>query len=176
MTAPINNLAAVPFLALLDDDECRALGARLQSKSYQAGEEIFAQGQPGDSFYIVKSGRVKIFIESENGEELVLTESKAGDAFGEISLFDGGPRTATAVATSSTELLWLDRGRLLDFLSDFPHAALDLMAFMGRRIRETDELLREIIARKPESRNSDWLSSFDQVSRSIKKYLSNQGT
>ncbi|MEK8022894.1 MAG: Crp/Fnr family transcriptional regulator [Candidatus Hydrogenedentota bacterium] len=171
-TTPINNLAAVPFLALLDDNECRALGARLQSKSYQAGEEIFAQGQPGDSFYIVKSGRVKIFIESGDGEEIVLTESKAGDAFGEISLFDGGPRTATAVAASQAELLWLDRGRLLDFLSDFPHAALDLMAFMGRRLRETDELLRVIIARKPESKAAEENSTFDQISRSIRKFLS----
>ncbi|MFP5246601.1 MAG: DUF1003 domain-containing protein, partial [Thermoanaerobaculia bacterium] len=70
-----------------------------------------------------------------------------GEVFGELSLFDGGARTASAVALEDTTLLVLDRDDLLAFLRRHPDAALDLLTTMGQRIRTTDEMLRRRVAR-----------------------------
>jgi uncharacterized membrane protein len=71
----------------------------------------------------------------------------AGDVFGDISMFDGGPRTATAVATEETEVLFLDKEGLLELIKKHPHAGIDLLSVMGKRLRATNELLRSQVSR-----------------------------
>jgi CRP/FNR family cyclic AMP-dependent transcriptional regulator len=77
----------------------------------------------------------------------VLALCGPGEVFGELSLFDGGARTATAMPIEDTDLLVLDRDDLLTFLRKYPDAALDLLTMMGQRIRSTDEILRRRVAR-----------------------------
>ena len=95
----------------------------------------------------MRRGSVQVYVEDRTGETIILAENLAGDVFGEISLLDGGPRTATAIATDESELLVMDRGDLLDLITRHPHAAMDLLSVMGRRLRSTDELLRSHVAR-----------------------------
>jgi uncharacterized membrane protein len=97
--------------------------------------------------HILRNGKVEVFVESLDGEKVVLAENEAGDAFGEISVLDGGPRTATAVALEDCETLVLDREGLLHLFKQHPHSALDLLSVMGRRLRATDELLRTQVSR-----------------------------
>ena len=147
MAAPLDVLVEVPLFETMDDSERESLCQLLESKHYDKGDTIFRAGDVGDSFYIVRSGTVQIFIENFEGEKIILRESERGDVFGDVSMFDGGPRTATAVATDDTEVLTLDKEGLLALVKKHPHAALDLLAVMGKRLRSTNELLRNQVSR-----------------------------
>src|SRR4051812_19416921 len=118
-------LAAVPLFKLLDASERDDLERSLERRKATAGERLFNIGEPGDSLYIVGSGNVELFVKDNTGTKIVLTVCAAGDIFGELSLFDGGARTASAVCLDDAELFELDRDRLLAFLERHPHAALD---------------------------------------------------
>lgn len=147
MSADIALLAEVPLFQLLDDNERTSLAEILEVQDFDTGETIFTYGDAGDSVYIVRSGSVHVYMENNEGEKIILGENLAGDLFGEISLLDGGSRTATAVATEKSECLVLDRPNLLDLITKHPHAAMDLLTVMGRRLRSTDELLRTHVTR-----------------------------
>src|SRR5438045_2269039 len=110
MSADVAMLQEVPLFELLDDDERGTLAEILDTRHFDRGDTIFAYGDTGDSLYVVRSGVVQVYVENNEGEKIILGENIRGDLFGEISLLDGGARTATAVATEDSELLVLDRG------------------------------------------------------------------
>ncbi|MGH9862491.1 MAG: DUF1003 domain-containing protein [Candidatus Acidiferrales bacterium] len=147
MQAEIEMLREVPMFSLLDEEEIRTLVGFLEVRHIDRGETIFHHGDVGDCLYIVQQGRVEIFVETTEGQKVILAENQAGDVFGEISLLDGGARTASAVAVEETDLLTFDRENLLGFISRAPGAAVDLLTIMGKRLRSTDELLRTHVAR-----------------------------
>ena len=140
-------LATVPLFKLLSDDERADLEDVLERKSFARDEKIFSLGEPGDSLYIVGAGSVELFVKDNTGAKIVLTVCEAGQVFGELSLFDGGARTANAVCLDESTLFVLDRDDLLAFLRRHPDAALDLLATMGQRMRSADEMLRRRVAR-----------------------------
>jgi len=147
MSADPAMLAEVSLFQLLDDEERTTLAEILDVRHYDKGDTIFSYGDAGDALYIVRSGSVEVFVENTEGEKIILAENLPGDLFGEISLMDGGARTATAVAIDDAELLTLDRADLLELITQHPHAAMDLLTVMGRRLRATDEMLRTHVTR-----------------------------
>jgi len=163
-------LSNVPFFALLDDQERAALADRLDVVSFPAGQSFFSRGDPGDSMYVVRSGVVEMWFKNDVGDRIVLETARAGDFFGEISLLDGGPRNASALATEDTEALVVDRGDLVEFFRLRPAAALDLLTATGRRLRETATLLSHMASRNTNDveedkrtrvmKIADWISEF----------------
>ncbi|HVP41900.1 MAG TPA: DUF1003 domain-containing protein [Terriglobales bacterium] len=147
MATDASALADVPMFSLLDDEERSTLSELLDLRRFEKGDTVFSFGDSGDALYLVRSGKVQVFVENYQGDKIPLADNEPGDIFGEISLLDGGPRTATAVAIEDSECLTLDREKLLEFVSRHPHAALDLLTVMGRRLRATDELLRTHVTR-----------------------------
>src|SRR5690349_13137297 len=140
-------IATVPLFQRLSDHERADLDHVLEHRTFHAGEQIFSIGEPGDSLYIVNAGVVELFVKDDAGSRIVLAQCASGEVFGELSLFDGGPRTASAVALEDSTMLVLDRDDLLAFLSQHPAASMDLLTTMGQRIRSTDEILRRRVAR-----------------------------
>lgn len=140
-------LGTVPLFQRLSDHERADLERVMERRTLACGEQIFSIGEPGDSLYIVGAGTVELFVKDDAGGKIVLTVCGPGEVFGELSLFDGGPRTASAVALEEATLLVLDRDDLLTFLGQHPAASLDLLTTMGQRIRSTDEILRRRVAR-----------------------------
>lgn len=140
-------LANAPLFKLLDPAERADLEGVLTRQELTAGEKIFTHGEPGDSLYIVGSGRVELSVRDDGGNTIVLTSCGPGEVFGELSLFDGGARTANAIVHDDATLLVLDREDLLAFLRKHPDAALDLLTTMGQRIRGADEMLRRRVSR-----------------------------
>lgn len=140
-------LASTPLFNLLDERERSELAAMLERRRLSQDERLFSAGEPGDSLYIVSSGVIELFVKDTVGTKIVLAVSRPGDIFGELSLFDGGARTATAIALEESEVMTLDRQDLLVFLRKHPDASLDLLTMMGQRIRATDELIRRSAAR-----------------------------
>jgi CRP/FNR family transcriptional regulator, cyclic AMP receptor protein len=163
MSADLAMLANVPLFQMIDDQERATLARLLDSRSFIAGQTIFHQGEPGDEVYIVRHGRVQIFTVSDTGQRLVLGENGKGDVFGEISLFDGGPRTATAIAVDATDVLTLDRVHLLHLIRMHPHVALDLLAVMGARLRGTDLMLRTQVARNVNEESDERITFGERI-------------
>lgn len=163
-------LAGVPFFALLDQEQRALLAARVETTTAPKGQVMFHYGDPGDSLYIVQSGIVEIFARNDTGGRIVLETARVGDFFGEISLLDGGPRTASAVVVEDLEAIVVDREDLEEFLRICPAAALGLLAAIGRRVRESAKLLRHSVSRdineETEDKRTrvmkiaDWISEF----------------
>ena len=142
-------LAEIPLFARLDDEARTTLAGLLRGESCNAGETIFSVGERGDTMYIVRRGRVRIVIENDWGERIVLAENGPGEIFGEVTLFEGGTRTATAIAVEATQLYVLDRDDLLELVTRRPSSALAMLSVMGGRLRSTNELLMSRGARSP---------------------------
>ena len=140
-------LNEVEHLRELNPDERKALADKIDLLRCAAGEHVFQFGDPGSAMYIVRSGEVEIFVKNDQGEKIVLETSQPGDIFGEISLLDGGSRTAWVVALSETELLRLDREHFEDYVRQYPPAALNLLSVAARRLRKSDEMIRRTVTR-----------------------------
>jgi CRP/FNR family cyclic AMP-dependent transcriptional regulator len=132
---------------LLDERQRGELEREFERREYAAGETVFSIGEPGDAMYFVGTGCVELSVKDNTGAKIVLANAGPGEEFGELSLFDGGARTASAVSTESSTLLVLDRDGFLQFLRRHPDASLNLLNTMGQRMRSTDELLRRHAAR-----------------------------
>ncbi len=163
MSTNVSMLAEIPVFSLLDHDERTTLAELIKEESFGAGATIYGKGDYGDNLYIVRSGRVRIFVEDDLGEKIILGEALPGDVLGEISMLDGGPRTATAVTTEPSELLRLDRDCLQELFSTHPHAALDLLTVVGRRLRATDELLRMHVTRNANEEEAESLTMGQRI-------------
>jgi uncharacterized membrane protein len=142
MSANAEALAQIPIFSLLDDQERETLASHIDVVELEKGKTIFNFGDPGDSMYVIRSGAVEVFVKNKTGERMTLERNGAGDFFGEISLLDAGPRTASAIVTESGEALVIDRDDLDELFRLKPAAALDLLAATGRRLRATSLLLR----------------------------------
>ncbi|HEU5413028.1 MAG TPA: DUF1003 domain-containing protein [Candidatus Angelobacter sp.] len=147
MSTTVTMIGEVPIFELLDAEEREALAQMMDSRDYKAGETIFHYGDAGGHIFILRNGRVELFVESTDGEKIILAENERGDVIGELSFLDGGTRTATALAREDTQVLTMDRERLLEFIDKHPHAAMDLLTVVGRRLRHTDDLLRTRVSR-----------------------------
>jgi CRP/FNR family transcriptional regulator, cyclic AMP receptor protein len=147
MPADPRLLRTIPLFIGMDDDERAAIAAIMDELQFKGGEVIFGAEQTGGTLYIVQSGQVELSIVDDDEEKLVLEMIEAGDFFGELSLLDGGSRSATATATQRTDTLVLERHEFLDLMLQKPHMAQDVMVALAKRIRRTDNLLRRRVSR-----------------------------
>jgi CRP/FNR family transcriptional regulator, cyclic AMP receptor protein len=170
MPIELSLLSDVPIFRLLDDTERRTLAALFEQRTCDAGETIFHHGEPGDEIFLVGNGRVEAFVTSDTGEKIVLAKVSRGEVFGEISLLDGGPRTASAVALDKSELLVLDRDRLLELVKRHPHVALDLLSVMGQRLRVTDELIRAGVARNLNEEEDEQMTFGERIADRVASF------
>lgn len=134
--APLFN--ALPLSAIED------LTQRVAVRRVSVQTSIVSQDEPGDSMFVIMSGRVKVVIFGENGREVTLSILRPGDSFGEMSLFDGGERSANCIAIEPTVLLCLSREDLLRHLANHPRTALNLLGEMARRLRRADENIAQL--------------------------------
>src|SRR5260221_5245452 len=140
-------LTEVPLFKLLDEQERIGLAAVLDLKTVTQGDVLFRAGEPGDCMFMIRNGSVELYAKDIMGQKIVLETPGPGGKFGELALFDGGARTATAVALEDCEVLVLDREDLLGYVRRHPDAGLDMLAIMARRIRETNLRLTRMAAR-----------------------------
>lgn len=141
MPADSSLLACVPLFERLDDDERALLAAQIEVEEFKAGTIVFRRGEPGDTIYIVASGEVEIYVDDTTGGRIVFETAKTGDFFGELSLLDGDPRSASALATTDSRVLCIDRNDLQLLFTRRPAAAMDILGVIGKRLREADRLL-----------------------------------
>jgi CRP/FNR family cyclic AMP-dependent transcriptional regulator len=123
----------------LSDSELEALADRLGKRTFGRGVIIFHKDSPGDTMYIIESGMVRIFILSESGQELSVRVYGTGEVFGELSMLDGLPRSAGAIAMEETQVLTLQREDFLELLEAYPRLAKGIVATLSARVRYTTQ-------------------------------------
>ena len=170
MPCDVEMLAEIDVFRMLDGDDRTALAGVIDYEKLEAGHMLFQTGQPGDSLYVVRSGEIELYIKDTAGQKIVLNVVRLGGMFGELSLLDSGPRSATAIALSETELLVLDRDDLLLLFQKKPDAALHMLAAMSGMTRKADHLLRTRVSRNVNEevqakftvieRIADWIAWF----------------
>lgn len=145
-------LAGHFLLRHLQAEELARLAASAVLARHRAQATIFQHGDPGTSMMAVVSGKVKICNYSPDGKEMVLNIIDRGGLFGEIAVLDGQPRSGDAVAIEDTELLVLERTRLMPFLTANPEIPTRLIAVLCQRLRQTSEALEDALLRDASSR------------------------
>lgn len=136
-------LAEVPIFADVQPQELARLADRMRRRTFRRNEVVLHRGDPAGALHIVASGRVKITLPSEEGDETVLALLGAGQCFGEVAALDGGPRSATVTAIEPTETFALLREDLLALARESPDFALALIATLAARLRRADEWLED---------------------------------
>ena len=129
----------------LPDEALAALAARTVVTNYAVNQQIFAQGDEGDEMLVVIEGRVKINATSPDGKEIIVNTINAGDIFGELSLIDSEPRSASAVANRASLILRLRRRDLIPVLEKHPDLALSIMRELSRKLRNTTAQYEELV-------------------------------
>jgi CRP-like cAMP-binding protein len=141
---PEHLVAELPLLARLPREDRQALASRARLRSFSAGTVIFAEGSPGDSLHVVVEGRVRIVVSSGAGDEATVALVGPGDCFGELSLLDGLPRSASAVASVATRTFVVTRDIFVEWVSERPAAALAILETLSLRLRKTDQALADL--------------------------------
>jgi len=118
---------------------------QLQVVEVLRGHTIYSAGDPGDRLYIVISGKVKIGRRSPDGREKLQTIMGPSDMFGVLSMFDPGPRTATATAITTACLATMDRDALASWIANRPEITERLLQVLARRLRRTNDQLTDLI-------------------------------
>ena len=144
MTTIAELLQKVSFLAGLSAEDRQALAAVIARRRYRRGDIIMQKEEPGHALFIVERGTVRIYVPSAQGNDLILAVLGPGDFFGDLSLLDGRPRSASASVSTDATLLMLERSDFIALLTQRPAAAMAVLEAVAGRLRETDEMASDL--------------------------------
>ncbi|MEI6476940.1 MAG: Crp/Fnr family transcriptional regulator [Actinomycetes bacterium] len=134
-----------PLFSALDDASAASLRASMETIKLGKGTVLFSEGDEGDHLYVIVEGKLKLGTSSGDGRENLLSVLGPGEMFGELSLFDPGPRTATATAVTDVRLLSLGHDKVIPWVTQHPQVALDLLGRLSQRLRRTNEVVGDLV-------------------------------
>src|SRR5487761_1574785 len=140
-----NVLSRSPLFGGLDQDGGGGGRARMTDVALSRGERLFAEGEEGDSLYVVLDGKIKLTRAAPDGRENLLSVIGPGEMFGELSLFDPRPRTASASAITDARLAALAHDKLLIWLTGRPEVALHLLRALAQRLRRANDVMADLV-------------------------------
>jgi CRP/FNR family transcriptional regulator, cyclic AMP receptor protein len=138
--ARIRHLERVPLFSGLNEGELRRIAELSRIAEAPAGTIVTQIGEPGDSFFIIIDGAVAVRTPVGAGSQL-----QPGDFFGEMSLLDGEPRSATIVATTPVRLLIVDRSHFWRLLDEAPDLVRRILTILSRRVRRLEQTVHAIL-------------------------------
>ncbi|MGH2447546.1 MAG: Crp/Fnr family transcriptional regulator [Chloroflexota bacterium] len=137
-------LREVSLFRRLSPVELSGLASQTARHNYGKNQIIFLQGARGDGLYVVTDGHVAISRQGADGNELILFVHEPGEYFGELSLFDDEPRSATATAIDNCDVLFLPRAGFRVFIEQHPAAVFVCLEVIVRQLRRLTDLADEI--------------------------------
>ena len=138
-------LRQAPLFSSLDDEAATALGGSMAETKLRRGDDLFHEGDSGDKLYIVTEGKVKLGRSSSDGRENLLAIMGPGQMFGELSLFDPGPRSATVTAVTDAAFGSLSHDDLLRWLDGRPQVARGLLSQLASRLRKSNDVVADLV-------------------------------
>lgn len=138
------SLQNVPLFADLDATELEQLAQLCRNRAVSKGNVIFYEDDPGTSCYIILSGKVKIVVNADDGREHILGLLTDNDFFGEMSLIDGQPRSASAIAVEDVQMITIQRDEFMKALRSNPDLTLKLLVTLSHRLRVADRNMESL--------------------------------
>jgi CRP/FNR family cyclic AMP-dependent transcriptional regulator len=138
-------LARAGIFQGVSPDAVAALVRQLEPVTFRRTEVVFSEGEPGDTLYIITAGKVKIGRKSVDGRDSLITLMGPSDMFGELAIFDPGPRTSTVTALTEVKAVMMSRSVLRSWIADRPEIAEQLLRVLARRLRRTNDNLSDLI-------------------------------
>jgi CRP-like cAMP-binding protein len=139
-------LRAIPLFAKMEPAKLKLLAFTSQRLTFEAGQALFVQGDPGDAAYIVLEGDAEVSINTPQGPVKVATVGRHA-ILGEVAILCDVPRTATVVAKSRLTTLRIDKDLFFRLVNEFPLMAVEIMRELARRLEKTNEQLRAAVSR-----------------------------
>src|SRR5216684_1752586 len=159
-------LKQVPLFADLADEDIRSLMALAKKRTFRNGEVIFHRDDPGTVLYVIKEGKVKICLISPDGQEISLVVFGKGECFGELTILDGLPRSADAVALEKVECYTLQRSDFHQAIIKNPKIAIQVLEVLSKRLRTTDNMVEDLI----------FLDVYGRVAKKLLELADSHGT
>ena len=128
----------------LDQGHLQTLSRSAVSRHYKAGETILRESEPGDQFFVIVKGEVKVFVDSPDGREVVLTHLQAGDFFGEMALFDGAARSASVASLGESDLVSLAREDFFAAMAADFELTKRIFHALSARLRRSNEIIESL--------------------------------
>ena len=144
-TDHLETLARVNIFAGLDGESLHELANAARRRVFKPGEVIFHRDDPGQVLYVIRSGKVKIYVTGPDGQDVSLAVFSPGDYFGELALLDGQPRSASAMAIEPVETFALQRTDFINAVMHHPRIAVQVMHVLSRRLRQTDSMIEDLL-------------------------------
>ncbi len=140
----IDRISRIPLFEGLPDDQLLDLASIAIEKAFKRGRTIFSEGEPGSGFFVVKTGRIKIFKLSPDGKEQILHLFGSGEPFGEVPVFEGRAFPAHAIALEDSTTIFFPRAAFIDLIKHNPSLALNMLAILSRRLRRFTVLVDDL--------------------------------
>ena len=134
-----------PLFTALDESAALSLRASMDTVKIAKGSILFKEGDDGEHLYVIVDGKLKLGTSSGDGRENLLSILGPGEMFGELSLFDPGPRTSTATAVTDAKLLSLSHEKVIPWLKQNPEVSLQLLTRLSQRLRRTNEAVGDLV-------------------------------
>ncbi len=132
----INTLKTIPLFSNLKEEHIEKLIPLARRLEFARDEMIFYEGDPGDGFYIVETGKVKIYKLSFEGKEQILHIYGPGKPFGEVPVFEGNNFPASALAMVKSTIIFIPRDKFVQLISDTPALGMNMLGMLSMRLRE----------------------------------------
>ena len=140
----IDILKQIPLFSTLKDEELKAINRLSLTKKCSKDTIILLEKEEGDTLFIIIRGKVKVTTFSETGKEVIFSLLKEGDFFGDMSLLDGNPRSATVISIEDSELRLIRRNDFKNLIKKHPGIALKLLEELTSRLRKADERIESL--------------------------------
>lgn len=140
-----DTLARAGIFQGVDPDAVAALINDMDTVDFPKGTTIFDEGEPGDRLYIIVEGKIKLARHAPDGRENLLSVMGPSDMFGELSIFDPGPRTSSAVCVTDVTCATMDSTMLREWIDNHPEISQQLLRVLARRLRRTNASLADLI-------------------------------
>jgi CRP/FNR family transcriptional regulator len=157
MKSIAETIGRVPLFQGLDPENLKEIIAICERRSVQKGEMIFTDGDVCNGFYVVESGKIKVFKISFGGKEQILHIYGAGKPFGEVPVFTGKSFPASSVAVSNASLIFFPRKRFVDLISTHPNLALNMLAVLSMRLKEFTVMVENLALKEVPARLASYL-------------------
>jgi CRP-like cAMP-binding protein len=158
-------IAAIPLFEGLPRPQAEDLAMIVLEQVVRKGQIVFSEGDEGIGFYVVISGRVKVFKLSMDGKEQILHILGPGEPFGEVPVFSGQKFPASAATMEESRLLFFPRDGFIALIRKTPDLALNMLAILSRRLRRFASLIEDLSLKEVPARLSAYLLYLKNVSR-----------
>lgn len=165
----VNHIARVPLFEGLPSGQIEDLAMIVTDQVFQKGQPIFSEGEDGNGFFVVISGRVKIFKLSAEGKEQILHFFGPGEPFGEVPVFAGQHFPAHAEAMEETRVFFFPRKSFVDLIKRNPSLALNMLAVLSKRLRRFTALIDDLSLKEVPGRLAAYLLYLSDQNKGAKE-------